>query len=181
MKAPTIAVALICVTMFATVPVAASQTSSDSLVESEVTLRVAPEGFVVPSMHWTTNAVAGETTQAHWVIDPVEDERFNDEDGVAGCQLTVEDANGDDRIDGGEVLDQATETGCISGWDYYVDDDFGRFVTMVDDRWKNNATQTGWPAGWWKVQVDGQSADVGIDHMDLDDDTDLSFVYMLHG
>lgn len=182
MAARTIAVALLCVTMFATAPVANGETSpSEETVEADVTLRVAPEGFVIPSLHWTTSWITGESTEAVWLIDPVEDDRFDDQDGVAGCaDLSVPDGNGDGRVDGGEVLDHATETGCISGWDYYIDDDWGRFLTEIDGREKAGPTQTGWPAGWWKIQLDGESSPVGIDHMDLEDGQSLSFVYMLH-
>lgn len=137
---------------------------------ADVTLRVAPEGFVVPS-HWAVG------NDARWIVDPVEDRQFNDEDGIAGCRLTVDDADGDDRIDGGEVLDHATEQGCILGWDSVFFDGEGRFVTMVDGLRKKGATDTGWPTGWWVIQVDGQASDVGIDQMNLQDGQDLSFVF----
>lgn len=130
-----------------------------------ITLRVAPEGFVVPS-HW---AVGNE---AVWILDPASDDTFNDQDGVAGCELTVSDANGDGAIDGGEVLDRATADECISGWDHVVFGCCGRFVTMVDD-----LEETGWPATWWLLQIDGVAAEVGIDDMDLTSGQSLELVY----
>lgn len=137
---------------------------------ADVTLRAAPEGFVVPSHHIAKN-------EAVWLVDPVEETRFNDRDGIAGCQLTVTDADEDERIDGGEVLDHATAQDCILGWDATYFSCCGRFVTMVDGLEKTGATATGWPTGWWVVQVDGQATDVGIDQLDLADGQDLSFVY----
>lgn len=139
-------------------------------VTADVTLRVAPEGFVVPSHPMVGNP-------AVWIVDPVEETRFNDRDGVAGCQLTVTDTDGDDRIDGAEALDQAADEGCILGWDSVFFDCCGRFVTMVDGLEKQGATETGWPTGWWIVQVDGQATDVGVDQLDLGDGQDLGFAY----
>lgn len=132
-----------------------------------ITLRVAPEGFVVPS-HWTVG------NEAVWVVDPAQTQDFNGQDGIAGCTLHVSDANGDDKIDGGEVLDTATADGCIAGWDYTTDEEFGRFVTAVD-----NLEQVGWPVSWWLIQIDGFAASSGIDDMDLQDGQSLEFVYYL--
>ncbi len=143
-------------------PAASSQTDT---VTADVTLRVAPDGFVVPS-HWAVG------NQAVWLIDPVEDGSFNDQDGIAGCQLTVPDADGDGAVDGGEVLDEATATGCISGWDHQTSDCCGRYVTSVDGR-----GQIGWPAPWWMLQLNSQAASVGIDGMALQDGDALSLIY----
>lgn len=138
---------------------------SSETTTADVTLRVAPDGFVVPSHYLVGNP-------AVWIIDPAEDPTFNDQDGIAGCHLTVPDADGDGAVDGGEVLDRATETGCISGWDHVVYDCCGRFPTSIDGR-----EEVGWPAPWWTIQLNGQSASVGIDGMTLEDGDDLSFVY----
>lgn len=148
-------VALLAGSLLAGGPASAAQT---------ITLRVAPEGFVVPS-HWAVG------NQAVWIVDPANNKAFNGLDGVAGCNLVVPDANGDGRIAGGEVLDRATAAGCISGWDYVVFDCCGRFVTMVDD-----VEELGWPASWWLVQIDGNAAATGIDGMDLKNGQSLEFV-----
>lgn len=133
---------------------------------SEVTLRVAPEGFVVPS-HWAAG------NDAVWLVDPTEETTFNDRDGIAGCELTVP-AGGDGVVDGADVLDHATDEGCISGWDAETGS-LGRFVTSVDGR--DQVAPGGVPVLWWLIQVDGRSASTGIDGLALDDGQDLSFVY----
>lgn len=154
--------AILC-TLLATVPLAGLAEAGTTT--ADVTLRVAPEGFVVPSNPITQH-------EATWLIDPAEDTRFNDRDGVAGCDLTVQDANDDGAIDGGEVLDAADQDGCIVGWDYTVFDCCGRFVTSVD-----GLDEVQWPVGWWTIQIDGVWADDGIDTMDLSDGQSLEFVY----
>lgn len=162
-----LAAALVAVTATAGLP--AVQAAD---LDAGVTLRVAPEGFVVPSLHWSTNAVADTTTEAVWIHDPAQDDTLNDQDGVAGCEPTVPDTNGNSRIDGVDVLDHATDTGCISGWDGYIHDKYGWYVESVD-----GLEEQGWPVSWWQIQVDGHVADVGISNMDLQDGQDLSFVY----
>lgn len=141
-----------------------SPSTAAAATSATITLRVAPEGFVVPS-HW----LAGN--QAVWIVDPTSTRDFNGQNGVAGCTIDVSDTNDDDKIDGGEVLDRATDTGCIAGWDW-TKTDWGRFVTEVDD-----LEQLGWPASWWLIQIDGLAADTGIDDMDLQDGQSLEFVY----
>lgn len=169
---------ILLVAALATVPFVGT-VAAENEPTADVTLRVAPTGFVVPSQHPFTQGAAGTSTPAVWLIDPVEDPSFNDEDGVAGCQLTATDTDDDGAIDGGEVLDQATDAGCITGWDYITFSCCGRFITMVDDLWKSNATafETGYPTGWWQIQIDGHVSDVGIDDMNLTGEQDLSFVY----
>lgn len=131
-----------------------------------ITLRVAPEGFVVPS-HWLVG------NQAVWIVDPASNTDFNGQKGVAGCTLEVSDADGNGKIDGGEVLDRATGTGCITGWSS-TSMDWGRFVTEVD-----GLEQIGWPVSWWLIQIDGVVASTGIDDMDLQSGQSLEFVYYL--
>lgn len=164
MRANILIVLLLGLALSGLAPAVSSQTTG-SVVTADVTLRVAPDGFVVPS-HWAVG------NQAIWLVDPAEDATFNDQDGIAGCQLTVPDADGDDTVDGGEVLDEATATGCISGWDHETSDCCGRYVTSVDGR-----DEVGWPAPWWMIQLNGQSASVGIDGMALEDGDALSLVY----
>lgn len=160
MRAKILIVLLLGLSLSGLAPVVSAETTT-----ADVTLRVAPDGFVVPSHPLVGNP-------AVWIIDPAEDPTFNDQDGIAGCHLTVPDANMDGVVDGGEVLDRATETGCISGWDHVVDDAYGRYPTSIDGR-----EEVGWPAPWWTIQVNGVSSPVGIDSMGLEDGDDLSFVY----
>lgn len=130
-----------------------------------VTLRVGPEGFVVPSS-WLVN------NQAVWVVDPAQTPELNALPGVAGCSVSAADANGDGAVDGGEVLDAATASGCISGW---ASQSFGgsRFVTSVD-----GLDQTaGGLTTWWLVQQNGYATPVGIDGLSLADGDSLDFVY----
>lgn len=125
-----------------------------------VTLRVAPEGFVVPS-HWAVG------NPAVWIVDPASDKSFNGADGVAGCSVTLtNDADG--VVNGRQVLNRATATQCIAGW---AEDD--GFVTAVD-----GLAQIGWPASWWLIQVDGISSNFGIDDMQLTTGRSLEFVYL---
>lgn len=158
----------------AVAPMAAGTALAGDEDTTDITLRVAPEGFVVPG-HWAAG------NQAHWIVDPTETTTFNDKDGIAGCELAVPDG-GTGTVDGADVLDHATETGCISGWDA-KGYDFGRFVTSVDGR-DQVATpdppvdQVGAiPAVWWLIQVDGYAASTGIDGLSLEDGQDLGFVY----
>lgn len=166
MNQPKLVIAALLVT--ALVPAAAATLPAD------VTLRVAPAGLVVPSAHWTTDWVAGETTPAVWAVDPAETTVLNGQDGVAGCTLSASDSNGDGAVSGAEVLDQATTNGCISGWDFEYYDGQGRYVTAVD-----GLQETGWPASWWQLQVDGHLADAGIDGLDLTDGQSLELVYVV--
>lgn len=148
-------------------------TSSSSV---GITLRVAPEGFVVPS-HWTTGH------QAQWIVDPVEDTSHNGEKGIAGCRLDVSDTDSDGKVGGPQILDHATNAGCILGWDTEFDETYGRFITSVDGRADVNHTiQTSdltyrAAAVWWMIQTNGTWADSGIDGITLTDGSSLSFVY----
>jgi hypothetical protein len=159
------------------VPAAAlgPKVAPSGLDDTSVTLRVATEGLVVPSQHPLTNAGPAEATSpAVWLVDPAEDQRFDDRDGVAGCTLDAPDADGDDAVDGGEVLDAAAQAGCISGWDYEVyTDDGGRYVTCADGLCQKGDGL----ATWWQVQVNGDIADVGIDGLDLSDGDSLELVH----
>lgn len=143
--------------------------AADTTKTAEVTLRVAPEGFVAPSHYLVGN-------EAVWVIDPVEQRQFNDQDGVAGCVIDVTD-DGDGQIDGTEVLDRATETGCIVGWDSVTHPSLGELVTEVDGREKLGPTDSGWPGAWWVIQLNGEAASTGVSGMSLTDGDALSFVY----
>lgn len=137
---------------------------------ANITLRVAPEGFVVPSHYLVGN-------DAKWLIDPVNDTSFNGQDGVAGCVLEVAETDDPDtRIDGVEVLNNATDTGCISGWNG-VSTDIGILVTSVDGREKVGPTTSGWPGAWWLIQKNGTAAEDGVSEMDLEDGDELGFVY----
>lgn len=138
---------------------------------SGVTLRVAPTGFVVPTEHWALGGAPGSPPAA-WVVDPVSVTTFNGQPGVAGCTVTVVSG-----ASGADVLDAATSTGCISGWDYITFSCCGRFVTMVDGLWKSNATTTGWPVAWWQILLNGELADQGVDGLSLTAGDELSFVY----
>lgn len=130
---------------------------------AQVTLRVGPSGFVVPS-HWAVG------NPSIWLIDPSQTTTFNDAPGIAGCTLDVDDANEDGSIDGAEVLDAATGI-CISGWTAQ-NQGFGLFVTSVD-----GLDAVGWPGTYWYLQVDGQSSPVGISDMTLTDGSSLELVY----
>lgn len=151
----------------------AAATSSSSV---DITLRVAPEGFVLPS-HWTTGH------EAQWIVDPVEDTSHNDEKGIAGCRLDVPDGDGDGKVGGTQVLDHAADSGCILGWDSYQDEDFGTYITAVDGR--NETNVTGSARGrdlhvafvWWMIQTNGTWADSGIDGIVLTEGSSLSFIY----
>jgi hypothetical protein len=134
---------------------------------AEVTLRVGTVGMVVPS-HWLTQ------NDAVWIHDPAQDTSLNGLAGVAGCTLTVADANGDGRISGLELLGAATAAGCITG--YAVQDfGFGAFVTMVDGLEQAG----GGLAAWWLVQVNLKGSLIGVSDLDLQSGDAVDFVYYL--
>lgn len=172
---------------------------------AQVTLRVAPTfsqqadpatGYVIPSEHpfsaaaepilegLTGRDAPATTTPAVWLRDPAADDRFDDETGVAGCTLVATDADGSGAVTGAEVLTQAEDAGCITGWDTTLA--FGDpFVTSVDGLEKSDAPgadpATGYPHGWWQIQENGHVAGDGIASLTLDDGDDLGLVYMRHG
>lgn len=134
---------------------------------TEITFRAAPAGFVVPSAFVVNN-------EAHWIVDPLENPQTTQAPGVAGCQLTVTDRNGDDVVDGEDVLDEAEATGCIDSWsgrdhDSCADGDV--FVAEVD-----GLTEV-FPATFWIVHRNGQLASTGICGLALEDGESLGFVY----
>ncbi len=212
MREKLIALILLASVFVAVVP---SSTTATAKTASpvDVTLRVAPTyaeqvdpptGYVIPSEHWGTKDIEclltggavcldpTTTTEAEWIVDPAEETQHNAQPGVAGCELTVSDDDGNGAVGGGEVLDQAVSVGCILGWDSIWFDGIGDYVVMVDDLWKSNATQhgalcsvscseTGYPDGWWQIQVDANLVDAGINDLDLSDGQSLEFVYMRHG
>lgn len=97
--------------------------------------------------------------------------------GTASCTVEVSDG-----ADGGEILDQATEDGCIAGWDYDEFDGEGRFVTAID-RWQAPgytclALIAGVPAcDWWEHHVNGEPASFGIDGYSAEDGDDVRWLY----
>ncbi|MGQ0536029.1 MAG: hypothetical protein ACT4PT_08145 [Methanobacteriota archaeon] len=136
---------------------------------ANVTLRVAPSGFAVPS-HWAVG------NKGEWIIDPANDTRFNHLDGVAGCRVTVfnNTTTNDSRMDGGEVLDAAVKKGCIKDWGNVSFGSLGRLVNRVD-----NMTELGWPASYWWIQLNGTASPVGIDFLNVTNETSLEFVHVL--
>lgn len=179
--------------------------AAHALGGTEVTLRVAPTfsrqadpatGYVLPSEHPfsaalepTLEAAADKdapatTTPAVWLRDPAATDRFDDETGVAGCTLVATDSDGSGAVTGAEALDQAEAQGCITGWAFTTA--FGDpFVTSVDGLEKSNAPgadpDTGYPHGWWQVQVNRHVAGDGIASLTLDQGDSLGLVYMRHG
>jgi hypothetical protein len=144
---------------------------------TEITFRAAPTGLVVPSVFVANN-------EAEWVHDPAEDGSLNEAPGVAGCQLTVEDRNGDGSVDGADVLHEAAASGCIDGWAARGDSplptdtdtspscaDGPLFVASVD------GLQEVYPASFWIVHRNGETANSGICGMALEDGESLGFVY----
>jgi hypothetical protein len=142
----------------------AAETSSTT----EITLRAAPAGPVVPSVFFVNN-------EAQWIHDPAEDGSLNDIDGVAGCQLSVTDANGNGAVDGADVLDRAEATGCITSWDGRDDasctDGTPVFVAEVD------GLEEVFPTTFWALHLNGQAASVGVCDLALQDGDSLGFVY----
>ncbi len=150
-----------------------TSTPATAASSATLTIRVAPEGFVVPS-HWLVG------NEAVWLVDPCADTSLDPQPGIACCNVTVPDANGDGRVDGAEALDVATLEDCIAGW-AAADFGFGRLVTCVDGLCKQGPTDSGWPVAWWLLQIDGFASPVGIDDMDLSDGQSLEFVYYIGG
>lgn len=97
--------------------------------------------------------------------------------GTASCTVEVPDG-----ADGGAVLDQATEDGCIAGWDYSEFEGEGRFVTAID-RWRAPgytclALMAGLPAcDWWENHVNGEIVGYGIDDYAAEDGDDVRWLY----
>jgi hypothetical protein len=179
---------------------APTASATDGGSTTAVTLRVAPTfseqvapptGYVVSSEHWATGSetpipgtgeeLPGVATEAVWLHDPAADTSLNDQPGVAGCTLEFTDSS----VRGSAVLDAASDEDCILGWDSIWFDGIGAFVTMVDGLWRTNATAdvdpTGYPLGWWQIQVNGFAASDGITDLTLTDGDSLELVYMRHG
>lgn len=150
-------------------PLAATAAGQNLPTERTVTLRVAPEGFLVPSHYLVGNP-------AVWIVDPAETTTFNGQAGIAGCNLTVPEGK-DDRVNGTEVLEKAVAEGCITGWNSERFACCGELVTSVDGRAKHGPTESGWPGAWWLIQKNGQAAPTGVSGMSLEDGDALSFVY----
>lgn len=55
-----------------------------------------------------------------------------------------------------DLLDAATESGCIDGWEHAEFTGFGRYVTSID-----GIPET--PVTYWALYVDGAYAETGID------------------
>lgn len=196
--------------LFVALAPAATTASASSAATADVTLRVAPTyaeeaspstGYVIPSEHVYAKAaetlaedaireatnededVPETTSPAVWLRDPATNQAFNDQVGVAGCTFEVQDG-GDQgaTIEGYEVLDQAADRGCLTGWAFDIA--FGDpVVTMVDDLWKSNETgadQFGYPFGWWQIQKNGHIAGDGIGDVQLEDGDSLGLVFMRH-
>jgi hypothetical protein len=133
----------------------------------DVTLRAGPTGFVVPSAFVVQN-------EALWLVDPVEQQQTTQAPGVAGCELTVADRNGDGVVDGADVLNRAEDTGCITSWDGRNHDsctDGAILVSEVD------GLEEIYPATFWIVHRNGELASDGICGLALEDGESLSFVY----
>lgn len=170
-------------------------------VTSVVTLRVAPTyseettpstGYVLPSSHWTTAAaeytlkkeyedkangdpstIPNLTTPAVWLRDPA---NHQNQTGVAGCyNLEVPDADEDGDLEGHEVLNAATDQGCITGWEAWRSDG-DPFLVAVDGLWKSNETSSGWPEAWWQIQKNGHIAGDGISGVTLETGDELGLV-----
>ncbi len=169
MKGAWLTILLMGLFMTALAPVGTTDSHPDEPVTAEVTLRVAPTGFVVPG-HWATG------TEAVWLVDPVEQTAFNAEDGIAGCQLTVPDLDENGTVMAVEVLDHAAAVGCISGWQGELGS-FGFFVTEVDGLEQVAEPSTSIPALWWFIQKNGHAAPVGVSSLGMQDGSTLSFVY----
>lgn len=146
-------------------PTMASATETQTDVD--VTFRSAPVGFVVPSVFIVN-------TEATWIVDPAEDERFNEHPGIAGCEISVADDNGNGAVDGTDALNRAEETGCITGWsgrsDESCTDGSPVFVAEVD------GLEEVFPATFWMIQRNGQLTP-GVCDIALQDGDEISFVY----
>lgn len=145
----------------------AMATASTADTGTDVTFRAAPAGFVVPSLFIVDN-------EAQWVVDPANDDTFNGQDGVAGCQLAVTDSNDNGVVDGVDALDRALETGCIDSWSARGEEDCSVndvFVSEVD------GLAEVFPATFWIVHHNAHLSSVGVCDMDLADGDSIGFVY----
>lgn len=152
--------------------------SASELATIDVEFRAAPAGFVVPSFFVVNN-------EGEWIVDPAKDNTFNDAPGFAGCDLTVEDRNGDGAFDGVDVLKTAEEIGCIDGWEARNQ---GTIPYLGSDRAEDcsegdiivaeiDGLKEVWPATFWIVHRNGGTANTGVCGMALEDGDSLSFVY----
>lgn len=157
--------AVVLAALAATIAIAPAASASTG---TEVTLRAAPAGFVVPSLLLVNNPSV-------WIVDPSENGQFNDLSGVAGCDLTVTDRNGNGAVDAVDVLNRAEEAGCVSNWhgrnDDSCTDGTDVFVAEVD------GLAEVFPATFWLIQRNGELANNGACAMALTDGDTLGFVY----
>lgn len=102
---------------------------------------------------------------------------YNEAPVTASCNLTVAD-----DADGGDVLDEAVDTGCLSSWDYRLYDG-SRFLTGINDTHGHCSTDASPPGLWpvvcsyWEFQVNGNHAGYGIDGYLADDGDQITFRY----
>lgn len=146
--------------------------------EIDITLRAAPAGFVLPSAFVVNN-------EAQWIVDPLEEDTYDPAPGVAGCELSVGDRNGDGAVDGADVLDEAEEVGCIESWSARNHGTVPYVGSERSDRCSAGAIivsevdglEEVWPATFWFIHRNGEPASSGICSMALEDGESLAFVY----
>lgn len=89
--------------------------------------------------------------------------------GTASCQVIVPAGS-----DGTEVLDAATTSGCITGWEGQQTS-FGTYIVAIDDMRADGFTCLLFAAGvcdWWEHSVNGQTVGYGAgDYTAEDGDT----------
>lgn len=163
MRLLTLALPLLLLAAPLAAPTAWTDTHDTENKTVDITLRVAPQGFVVPSSTLLGN-------DAVWIIDPAETTDYSHVDGIAGCHLEVPLIDEETVVNGVQVLEEAEETDCIKGWDSTTHS-YGEFVDSIDGR------DAAWPAAWWLMQWNGEAASVGISTLSLDDGDNLGFVY----
>lgn len=72
--------------------------------------------------------------------------------------------------DAGAVLDAATASGCIRGWDSQSDPQYGRYVTSINGK----SESLGF---YWAYFENGQAATSGIDFASADEGDVFGFAY----
>lgn len=113
-------------------------------------LLVAP--FALP------NALAADTMTVTLEVDVVGAD-------YRTCEVTVPAGS-----NGGDVLDQAAEDGCILRWTSQEFPGFGRYVDCID-------VLCGAVLTYWAYYYNGGYSDVGIDHTSVQDGDVLRFNY----